>query len=194
MNIPEKRTFHMEHSTATPVFATASALPGKFIRKAPHRLKFNNSAKTRFHRLPFVASWRARDPAHDWCVPATGDYFGGYQTGEAMAHAFLKYLRDDGKDVLQAGHLTDIVESFMVRFDQEGGQAMRSRKSDARTASFNSFRGQYIGFMNTVSMWLLAATKHLGASLDQMDEKELLQKANDGLGFDEAAYMATLID
>lgn len=194
MNIPEQRIFQMKNSTTIRASASNFGLPSAFVRKVPNPIKRKTRGKPGFHRLPFVANWHAKSSAPLWNVPASGGYFGGYRTGEAMAQAFLKFLREDELDSLSADRLTGIAESFMVRFAQEGGEARQNQFSAEWGDAYQSFRGQYVGFFNTLSRWLVASAKHLGSSLDGVEEQDLVRRANAGLGFDEAAYMAALTD
>lgn len=94
-------------------------LPAAFVGKAPSPIKRKTRGKPGFRRLPFVAERRTEAAAPCWNVPASGGYFGDYETGEAMAQAFLKFLSGEQRD-FPAYWLTGIVESFMVRFEQEG--------------------------------------------------------------------------
>lgn len=83
----------------------------------------------------------------------------------------------------------------MSRFEQEGGKLMANRRPiEEWSSSFDSFRGQYVGFFNTVTTWLAASAKQLGSSLDRIDERDLVNRANAGLGFDSAGYIASLAD
>ena len=149
--------------------------------KASKPIKRKTRGKPGFHRLPFVAGWRTEADAPCWNVPATGGYFGGYETGKAMAQSFLKYLREEKCDA-PAYWLTNIVESFMVRSEQEGGKAMLDRSPVSEWSdSFDSLRGQYVGFFNTVSQWLSASAKNLGGNLDSLTEQDLVRRANVGL-------------
>ncbi|MCW5879711.1 MAG: hypothetical protein KIS91_02070 [Anaerolineae bacterium] len=171
---------------------TITRLPAPFIGKAPRPIQRKPRIKSAWRRLPFVATQPRRSTAPDWTVPPTGGYFGGYETGEAMAATFLKFLREHGTE-FPAYPLTNIVASFMVRFEEEGGRAMDTRRPmSERTDSFESLRGQYVGFFNTLSCWLKVAAKHLGGNLDRITDEALVRKANAGLGFDQAAFMASL--
>jgi len=174
--------------------ATITRLPTSFVGKPSQPLKRKPRVKHGFRRLPFVAGWRTDSDTPCWHVPASGGYFGGYETGEAMAQAFLKFLREEQSD-FPATWLTGIAESFMTRFEQEGVKAMADRKPMSEWSdSFDSFRGQYVGFFNTISQWLSASAKHLGSNLDRIEEQDLVRRANAGLGFDHVAYMASLSD
>lgn len=174
--------------------AVATRLPAAFVGKTPNPIKRKTRGKPGFWRLPFVAGWRTESASPCWNVPASGGYFGGYETGEAMAQAFLKFVREEKGDFPAYG-LTDIVESFMTRFEQEGGKAMRDRSPfGGQSETFEALRGQYCGFFNTVSQWLAASATHLGSGLDRIEEQDLVRRANAGLGFDHVAYMASLSD
>lgn len=172
---------------------TATRLPAAFIRKAPTPIKRKRRGNAGFYQLPFVTNMSVSSPGC-WSVPATGGYFGGYETGEAMAMTFMKFLREEEVRYPGRPWLTEIAESFMIRFEQEGGVAMTegSREKTDSSCSFDSFRGQYVGFFNTLLDWLSVSAKQLGSSLDHIEEKDLVTRANAGLGFDQAAYMASL--
>ncbi|WP_035625359.1 hypothetical protein [Herminiimonas sp. CN] len=158
----------------------------------PVRLQKKRRVKHAFQNLPFVAGSRSVTETPYWSVSASGGYFGGYETGAAMAQSFLKFLRED-KGEFASHHLTGIIESFMVRFEQEGGLAMKNMgRMSEWSDGFSGFRGQYTGFFNTIADWLTASAKHLGGNLDRLTEQDLVRKANAGLNFDEAAYMASL--
>lgn len=168
-------------------------LPISFIGKAPSPIKCRPRGKPDFHQLPFVADGRVESASPYWHIPASGGYFGGYETGEAMAHAFLKFLREE-QSTCPTYWMTGIVESFMIHFESEGGLAMQRRRASEWSDEFTSFRGQYTGFINTLSQWLTVAAKQLGSSLDSLTEQDMVNRANAGLGFDHVAYRATLSD
>ena len=166
-------------------------LPAAFAGPAPAVLGRPFSSRTGFRGLPFVADRRAGTAAACWAVPASGGYYGGLTTGAAMAEAFLKFLRDDESE-LPPVWLTDIVQSFMARFEAEGGQAMADRRPDDWSAGFDSLRGQQAGFFNTLCRALAAAAKDLGDGLDDISYGDLARRGDAGLGFDHGAYMASL--
>jgi hypothetical protein len=166
-------------------------LPAQFVGKPAAYLKARKD-KTGFWALPFVAGVRGKSAAPYWGVPASGGYFGGYETGEAMAKCFLKYLRVHGNRRDPSHYLAAIVGDFMVRFVQEGGGAERPMVREDLDGGYDSFRGQYVGFCNTLASWLIAAAQDLGAGLDAIPEGDLLCRANAGLGFDMAGYMGAL--
>jgi hypothetical protein len=174
--------------------AVVTRLPAAFVGKAPNPIKRKTRGKSGFRRLPFVAGRRTESASPFWNVPASGGYLGGYETGEAMALSFLKFLREEKVD-FTVYWLTGIVESFMIRFEQEGGKAMADRRPCSEwSETFDAFRGQYCGFFNTVSKWLAASAKHLGSNLDRITEQDLVSRANAGLGFDHVAHMDSLSD
>lgn len=175
-----------EHIMAHPAQGASAPVTRarKALRKSSSPLKIN-TRKQGFDRLPFVASSRTKTAAANWSVPGTGGYLGGYTTGEALALAFLKHLRGDESDITPSW-LTWVSESFAVRFEQEGGAAMSCRRVSERTEGYDSFCGQRAGFMNTLQRWLSASAKHLGSALDDLDEAELVRRANAGLAFDES--------
>ena len=167
----------------------ASSLPANFSVKSFVRIKRKCGHPRGFQRLPFVAGRRAKTATPAWAIPATGGYFGGYHTGEAMALAFMKYQR--GGPEFQPG-LTEVVRSFMRRFEEEGGKTVDEKFPDDQNNSFESFRGQYVGFFNTISSWLSVLVKTSGNGLDSIEDKDLISMANKGLSFDCKAYMASL--
>ena len=177
--------------------STATRLPVEFVRKPTQALKRKTRSKARdrnnFLRLPFLANRNSKTDARHWSVPATGGYFGGYETGEAMALLFLKYLRDRNNSAPDSP-LAFIVQSFAIRFEQEGGAAMERMPSPEQSSGYKSIRGQYVGFFNTLNGWLAASVQNMGTNLDRLTEQDLMRRANIGLGFDDDAYMASLSD
>lgn len=169
-------------------------LPSEFVEKPPVALKYNHRASNNFSALPFVSNSRTKRDNRCWDVPATGGYFGGYRTGEAMALAFAKFLREDGEAAIAPAQLTCIVESFMERYEQEGGKTMRSLPMNQYSDEFSSFRGQYVGFFNTITKMLADAAVRLGGEFDRTSERELVDRANAGLGFRETAFLESLSD
>lgn len=150
-------------------------------------LKKKRRVKCPMDNLIFTTAERDH-PAPCWNVPTTGGYVGGYETGTAMAHDFLKMLRND-KSSMPATDLVRIFESLAIKFGVEDGPAMCAKPIPERTENFGSLRGQYVGFFNTLSEWLRAGAKHLVGGLDEMTEADLLARANAGLVFDEEAYL-----
>lgn len=149
-------------------------------------LKAKKPSKYPFHDLPFMASSKKCE-AHYWDVPATGGYHGGYETGAALANAYLKYKRLHQSE--PHTELSHIAESFMVRFEQEGGlQSLKRVHGEDADEGMDALRGQYIGFFNTLNYWLASAVRVMGGNLDKVSEQELLDSANLGLQFDSAAF------
>jgi hypothetical protein len=142
-----------------------------------------------YHSLPFVGKG---GEASFWALPATGGYFGGYKAGEAMALAFVKATRDR-PDVVASTFLTTVAEAFMCRFEEEGGiKAARSARASNANDGMPALRGQWAGFFNTLHHWLAISAKQLGGGLDAVSMQRFVDDANDGLGFDMAAYMKSL--
>ncbi len=140
------------------------------------KLAFNNRKKLALHKLPFVG--RRNGPGKFsisfWDVPRAGGYFGGCKTGKALALIYLQHLKENGSGT--GGMLQHITFDMLDGCDD-----------DARS-------GQVVGFFTHLESWLSGAVKHLEGGLDEMPEKQLLQAANDGLAFDEEAYLASLPD
>ncbi|WP_374483104.1 hypothetical protein [Zoogloea sp.] len=170
-------------------FEAVTKLKPQFLGEPPISLKRKARGKCAIRNLSFVAGPRTVSDAPFWNVPPTGGYVGGYETGEAMALEFLKAMRENEDGVVYFW-LTAVVGALMVRYEQEGGVAMARRKVTEQSPRFSALRGQYVGFFNLLSRWLSASAKHLGTDLDDLTEKELLLRANAGLGFDSAAYEA----
>ena len=157
---------------------------------APVLLKKKRRVKCPLDNLIFTTAERDH-PNPCWNVPTTGGYLGGYETGRAMAHDFLKMLRNDQSSTPPTD-LAQIVKSFAIKFGIENGPEMCNKPIPERTENFGSLHGQYVGFFNTLSEWLKAGAKHLVGGLDEMTEDDLLARANAGLVFDEEAYLKQL--
>lgn len=150
--------------------------------------------KSGFLGLPFVGRRNGKRGTFWWTVPAAGGYFGGYETGEAMAYAFMKVVREKSRENFGSYIITHIAESFMIRFEEEGGKEMNSRGTDKFDDGFDSLRGQYIGFFNSIGKFLVSAAGSNAAYLDSIDSAALTHKANAGLKFDSRAYLDGLLD
>lgn len=157
-------------------------LPPEFIDKSgKHSIQFGDNRYEPIYgslfRLPFTSLVPNADVCCLWDVPRAGGYTGGCETGEALANLYLKHLREHGAD--PAGTLQGIV------FDMLG---IKKSSNEA----IQTLRGQMVGFFSELDRWLGIAAQQQGLSLDSMEEQELLKQANNGLNFDEKAYMATL--
>lgn len=141
------------------------------------RLAFHTRRRHAFRQLPFIDYLGLSG----WQVPATGGFTGGCRTGEALAVMFIKHLRDHGgKDDLPL-ELLAVVRGMVDRCEQEGGRAMCDRRLSQRSDGWNTLNGQMYGFLGEIGRWLVAASRHLGVALDNIDNRSLLAKANAGL-------------
>jgi len=140
-------------------------------------LKFRPRRKTSFNRLPFVG--RQDDGAPNfWSVPLTGGYYGGTKAGGELAALMLIHLRQHGQDQFAHGRLGQVATAWL---------------DAARTATpeqYSALRGQVLGFMGTLSPWLIAAAKQNGKNLDTADRHAILRSANRWLAFDDSALFA----
>lgn len=158
------------------------SLPTEHVSKSSNlKLKFNNRKKLPCHRLPFVGkaddnriglSW--------WNVPKAGGYSGGNQTGQSLAYIYMQYLRANPENT--GGILQHIVLDMFDAGESRG------------TPEMNALRGQVVGFCYLLERWLVGSAVHLGSRLDSIDEKTLLEAANNGLNFDNDAYLKSLSD
>ena len=135
--------------------------------------------KLPLHRLPFVNTAPGKTGLSFWAVPRKGGYTGGTKTGQALARFYMKHLRAHGPT--DGGTLQSIV------LDMFGCEL-----SDCPEQ--NSLRGQAVGFFAEMDVWLAASAKHLEGGLDRQSSANLLQAANEGLNFDEEAYLNTCED
>jgi len=129
-------------------------------------LSYHRRRKIRWQRLPFVAG-----KSH-WAVPATGGHLGGVMTGEAMAIAYLKHLRETPDPLLCLGSL-HLVANALYGMD---GVPARDDASLSR-------RGQRAGFFNELTRFLWLVAQHQGAPLDAVSDAMILDKANKGLQY-----------
>lgn len=161
--------------------STVTRLPVEFVRKpAAPALRFKNRKKLPLHRLPFVDAVPGKVGLSFWAVPKTGGYFGGNETGGALARVYMKHLKEHGPG-FGGGNLQMMV---LDMFDCENGVS----------AEQDALRGQVVGFFVELERWLAGAAKYLDGGLDKHDNKTLLKAANAGLNFDNEAYMASLSD
>lgn len=149
--------------------------PPAFVREP---LRFGCGESVAFN-LPFIAADPTKVGHSYWAVPKTGGHWGGFETGRALAHIYLKYLHQHGPEC--DGWLQRIALD-MFDADYPVDEAQRTQ------------RGQAVGFFSTLYSWLSRATQHSGQELDDLDNKVLLEAANAGLNFDSEAYEASLSD
>lgn len=142
-------------------------------------LRYHDQKEVPLHRLPFLDSVEGKGRLSFWAVPKTGGYCGGGKTGEAMAKIYLKHLRQRG--ATGGGSLQTII------FDMMGIE-------NDDTPETSALRGQIVGFFVTLEAWLVLAAQKGGNSLDSDCPRDLLDLANYGLNFDEAAYLESLDD
>lgn len=159
----------------------------RFSRRPAQRLRSHkNPDYARFGALPFIS--KRSGQVNFWTVPATGGYFGGFQTGEAIARQLLHYLQTAPDNGCHSG-LGSIVRSLFKQYDAVGGDDMAARPTAEQSADFASVHGQMCGFF-----WELTAvlTAHAKRHPRHHTMDELIEQANLGLGFDEARYTAYL--
>lgn len=144
------------------------------------RLAFHTRRRGAFKQLPFID----KDGLSGWDVPASGGESGGWRTGEALAVMFLKHLREHG-DAKFSLELLCVVRGMARRYAEVGGDAMAARSLKQRSDEFNALNGQMVGFLGEIGRLLVAASRHMGASLDGISNEALLAKANAGLMADE---------
>ncbi|MHA6196575.1 hypothetical protein ACX3YG_19635 [Pseudomonas wadenswilerensis] len=131
------------------------------------QLKFKRR-KGAVAKLPYVGADH-HSGCSMWDVPSTGDYWGGWDTGQALALVALKHVKSHHD--YPAGHLGHIAASWLERAQQ------------AAPEEFATLRGQVLGFMRTVEVAAIGGLFHAGYDTDSWDEKSLLKEANKGLAF-----------
>lgn len=141
-------------------------------------LKIKNRRKLPLHRLPFVDTVPNKIGISFWAVPQTGGYAGGCRTGKSVARIYLKHLKSYGDNT------GDILQRVVL--DMLGSDAKDE------TPGQDALRGQIVGFFTELEPWLIGATKYLDDGLEAQEEKALLKAANEGLNFDEQAYIDAL--
>lgn len=129
------------------------------------KLRFRMHNPLPIHRLPFVRM--KKDRACFWDVPREGEYFGGCRTGKALALIYLKFLRENSRDMASLQHIV---------LDMLG----LSYSLDASSKN-HSLRGQVVGFFSELDKLLSAGAKEMGECLDKQDNLKLLEDANRGL-------------
>lgn len=142
-------------------------------KPAIQSLSFKNRRKLPAHRLPFVGEVHGKIGLSFWTVPKAGGYRGGCQTGEALAHIYLKHLKDHESDSGLGSLQRIALDMFGCELEDSPEQA--------------ALRGQAVGFFSVLDAWLTGAAKHLCGGLDEYDNKTLLKVANTGLTLDTGA-------
>ena len=103
------------------------SLPREFVHRP---LRFGRGTCAMFN-LPFVGPCIGKVGRSYWAVPKTGGYLGGWETGRALAHIYMQYLRqlvDDGDH--DRGHLQHIVLD-MFDGDYPVNEAQCARRGQA---------------------------------------------------------------
>lgn len=141
--------------------------------KVRMKLRAKHRAKLDMHRLPFVGRDHVQEENGGvcfWDVPFTGGYFGGNETGEAIAYIYLAHLRHMSGNKSHKLGLGPILSEMMRRIPRT------KEEHDSRC-------GQLIGFASVIGTWLGAAVDQLGERLETADQVGLLKAANAGLDF-----------
>jgi hypothetical protein len=157
--------------------ATGASAPTRKTRP----LAFRPRQKSPMRRLPFVGREHTADQSFSmWNVPASGGYFGGNTTGEAIATMYLRHIRETDAEIC-----SPMLGGMVISW------AWRLASGDITPGSVeeNSLRGQMVGFAHVLSKWLIAAARHMGDSLETLGNDALLAKANRGVAFDTAAFL-----
>lgn len=124
-------------------------------------LHFHKRRSIPLHRLPFVGGKSERDGLISFFnVPDTGGYFGGCETGDALAWLYLKYIETEGYDRAPC-----ILSKMILDMTAEVNE---------------SRRGQIIGFFEILESVLSKLITDNRAHFKK-DDAELLAQANAGL-------------
>lgn len=135
------------------------------------KLRAKPRVKMDMHRLPFVGRDHVQEESGGvcfWDVPFEGGYFGGNETGAAIAHMYLAHLRRANRNQCQKLDLGPILSGMMRRTPRT------KEENDSRS-------GQLMGFASVIGAWLGAAVDQLGERLETADQAALLKAANAGL-------------
>lgn len=125
------------------------------------------------HRLPYVGNTVYTDPMGRigyWDVPLIGGYSGGWTTGGALALIALKHMSNYAQRV-DGDHLKYIAASWI------------DRASQASPEELETLKAQVMGFMAEIGKFTEASAVGSRLRLSQIDDKTVLKKANEGLGF-----------
>ncbi|WP_457788335.1 hypothetical protein [Pseudomonas sp. PL-6] len=137
-------------------------------------LRYKQSQKTASHRLPFVGYSRGNWSC--WDVPLTGGHDGGFEAGLALSQMLLIHLRQQPEQSKESAELVEGV--FLSMLDKARG---------ANDEEFRSLSAQAMGFMRQIAPCIVGAAHHGCDSMDGLDIKQLLKRANAGLNGQPAA-------
>ncbi|MBX8516066.1 hypothetical protein K5D69_15330 [Pseudomonas cichorii] len=154
--------------------------PRRTLKSKQIGLREKSEKNNAWDRLPFVG--RDHDPhVSSWDVPMTGGYFGGIEVGKVVFRMYLKYVRDEQGNPLALfnTHLVSMLHSMDCK----------NPVTDEEKASV---RGQRVGFLSELSVWLEAAACKLGSSLDAIPHRSFVQSANEALQRTDASLMAAI--
>jgi hypothetical protein len=129
-------------------------------------LAYHAAERLPVHRLPFVGSYKS--DISFWNIPATGGYGGGYETGAAMATAYLRHLKMNPE--FQGGLLQHIVLDMCQAY-----------KHGLTAAEEESLRGQIVGFCSVICATVQNTAPLFKYELNAVEETQLLKRANAGL-------------
>ncbi len=156
-------------------------------RKSSNKLSFRPKKKASFRHLPFLGNEHTPEDAISyWNIPASGGYFGGNKTGEAVAFMLLKHLREN------LNNPDSLNEAYLGLMILDWNKRMMAEAPQLDSEGLDSLNGQMVGFINIISKLLLAFAIPLYHELDKKDYKELLKQANQGIAFDEEDYFKYL--
>lgn len=120
-------------------------------------------------QLPYVGTeFHAPKYGHClWDIPLTGDYTGGWKTGQALSLIALKHVKATSAEPV--GHLGSVASSWL------------DRVRGASHEEFETLRAQVLGFMSAVEAAVIGGLVHAGYDTEAWDLKALLKEANQGL-------------
>lgn len=131
-------------------------------------LRYKPSHETASHRLPFVGC--SRGSWSWWDVPMTGGYVGGFEAGVALSQVLLIHLRQQPE---RSEESTELVEDVFL--------SMLDKARGANDEEFRSLSAQAVGFMRQIAPCIVGAAHHGCDSMDGLDIKQLLKRANASL-------------
>jgi hypothetical protein len=139
---------------------------GKKPATAPDAITFHNEQKAHpWHRLPFVKV--TKPGVSDWHVPQAGNYTDNVDIGEAMAVAYMEYLRgiNPNQRVCALQHV--VISMFKVH-------------AKATPKQRDALRAHAIGFFHLIGTHLVSAVKHA----PKVSEQAIIAEANRALAGD----------